>query len=223
MRTDLVRVVVADDNPVVLRGLITIINAVDGLSVVGSATDGAAAVAATRRTHPDVVLLDVRMPGMDGLAAARLLSPDYPVLVLTFSEDSEIVAEALASGARGYLVHGRFTPSELVAAIRGTTQGAAHLSPQVAAEAVRLARLQLQPLLVGEAFALSPREIEVMELVVQGCSNAEIAAALFLSEKTVKNNLTRTFVKLSARNRAEAAAVYTGKAPRPPAGDRVHD
>ncbi|MGI8880638.1 MAG: response regulator [Jatrophihabitans sp.] len=223
MSVDSIRVVVADDNPVVLRGLITIINAADGLTVVGNASDGEAAVAATRRTQPDVVLLDVRMPGMDGLAAARLLAADYPVLMLTFSEDSEIVAEALAAGARGYLVHGNFSPAELVAAIRGTTHGAAHLSPHIAAEAVRLARLQLRPLVLGDAFALSPREVEVMDLVVQGRSNAEIAAALFLSEKTVKNNLTRTFVKLSARNRAEAAAVYTGNAPRPSAGERVHD
>ncbi len=211
-----IRVVVADDNPVVLRGLSAILESAEGIEVVATASDGEQAVALTRRLRPDVVLLDVQMPGLDGPTAAGRISGTVPVLMITYSESSEVVAEALANGARGYLVHGRFTPEELVDAVRGTVAGSSHLSPQVAAHAVRLAREQLRPMVTGGRFGLTDREIELLDLVMRGSSNAEIAAAIHLSEKTVKNTLTRVFAKLQVRNRAEAIAVYTGRSADPP-------
>ncbi len=210
------RVVIADDNPVVLRGMAAILEVADDIEVVGLAGDGDEALAVVRASRPDVVLLDVQMPGRDGPAVAREVAEDHPVLMITYSDAPEVVADALASGARGYLVHGRFTPEQLVAAVRGTAAGASHLSPQVAAEAVRLAREHLRPLAAGGRFGLTDREIEIMDLVMRGSSNIEIAGRIYLSEKTVKNNLTRVFAKLQARNRAEAVAIYTGRSPDRP-------
>ena len=210
-----VRVVVADDNPVVLRGLVAILSASPGVRVVGEASDGRRAVEVVRGTRPDVVLLDVQMPGEDGLSAARALAGEFRVVMLTYDEHPDVVAAALAAGAQGYLVHGRFGAEELLRAVRGTVDGESHLSPSVAVHAVRHARAQLSPLVVGDAHGLAPREVEIMDLVIAGRSNAAIAATLYLSEKTVKNHLTRIFAKLGAHNRTEATAVLTGRTGAP--------
>ena len=211
-----VRVVVADDNPVVLRGLIALLGTDPDVAVVGEASDGRRAVELVRSLRPDLALLDIRMPGLDGIAAARRLVATTPVVLLTYSEDPDVIAAALAAGVRGYLVHGRYGVEELLRAVHGAPLGEAYLSPTVAGEALRHARERLAPLSVGAAARLTPREVEICELMLDGHSNAEIARALFLSEKTVKNNLTRVFDKLAARSRVEAVAVLTGRAPGVP-------
>jgi DNA-binding NarL/FixJ family response regulator len=210
-----IRVVVADDNPVVLRGLVALLGTDPAVDVVGEAADGRRAVELARALRPDLALLDVRMPGLDGIEAARQLSGTTPVVLLTYSEEPDVVAAALAAGVRGYLVHSRFGVDELLRAVHGAPLGGAYLSPSIAGEAVRHARDRLTPIGVGAAVRLTGREVEICELVLDGRSNAEIAAALFLSEKTVKNHLTHVFGKLGARNRAEAVAVLTGRAPAP--------
>lgn len=215
-----IRVVVADDNPVVLRGLVAVLGTDPAVDVVGEATDGRRAVELARAVRPDLVLLDVRMPGLDGIAAARLLAGTTPVVLLTYDEEPGTVAAALAAGVRGYLVHGRFGVPELLRAVHGAPLGGAYLSPGVAGEAVRHARDRLAPLAVRTAVRLTGREAEICELVLDGQGNAEIAAALFLSEKTVKNHLTNVFAKLGARNRAEAVAVLTGRRPTPAGAGR---
>ncbi|MFE7939408.1 response regulator [Streptomyces griseoincarnatus] len=129
---ELLRVVVADDNPVVRAGLSALLTGRDGLEVVAEAADGREAYEATLAHRPDVVLLDVRMPGVDGLTALPHLVPLTAVLMLTYSGESEIVHEALRRGANGYLVHGEFTPDELVTAVRDARRGRPHLTPTAA-------------------------------------------------------------------------------------------
>lgn len=210
------RVLVADDNAVVLRGVVGVLRTDPGIEVVGEATNGRRAVELARTLRPDVALFDVRMPGLDGVEATRRVGAAVPVLLLTYDDRPETIAAGLAAGARGYLVHGRFGLPELLRAVHGVPNGEAHLSPCAAGEAIRHARAQLRPLTVGTAAGLTAREAEIADLVLGGRSNSEIAGALFLSEKTVKNALTRVFAKLGARTRAEAIAVLTGRAPAPP-------
>ena len=213
------RVVLADDNPVVRLGLTSLLESTGLLEVVAAVGDGRAAVEAVHRERPDVVLLDIRMPVVDGVAATTALADDFPVLVLTHSEEPAVVERALAAGARGYLVHGTFTADELVRAVVGTVQGQAHLSPPAAAAMMAAVR-RPRPVAPAAPEApvraaqpphdLSDREAEVMDLIAQGRTNAEIAGTLYLSEKTVKNHVNRIFAKLQAANRAAAIARWLG-------------
>lgn len=236
-----VRVIVADDNPVVRAGLTALLSGRDDITVVAEAADGREACEAALRHRPDVVLLDVRMPGVDGLSALPHLAALARVVMLTYSHEPEIVRAALRGGAGGYLVHGEFTVEELVSAVRDVTRGRAHFTP-TAATAV-LAHLrndatahaevdssplfsltstealsQLQPTVrhsspVSRArFRLSAREAEIMDLIVSGMNNQQIAATCFISEKTVKNHINRIFAKLHSSSRSEAAAKWLGTA-----------
>ncbi|GAA4783417.1 response regulator [Streptomyces ziwulingensis] len=234
------RLVVADDNPVVRAGLTALLSGRPDLTVVAEAADGRQACEAAELHRPDVVLLDVRMPGVDGLAALPFLVRIAPVLMLTYSGESETVREALRRGAGGYLVHGEFTADQLITAVRDVREGRAHLTPTAAGAVLDGLRhapsatahapsppnsaysatdfpisaknlSRMQPP-VGQSsrFRLSVREAEIMDLIASGMNNQQIAATCFISEKTVKNHINRIFAKLHSTNRAEATAKWHG-------------
>lgn len=210
----MISVLLADDNAVIRRGLAALLNVCDGIEVVGEAGNGAEAIAMAETTRPDVVLLDVRMPAMDGVTAATTLSQASRVLMLTYTDDPETVAAALRNGASGYLVYGRFEPEELERAVRAIAEGHTVLSP-VAADVVYEAFVRGQDRAVskgrpGVRTLLSDRECEVMTLIARGRSNSEIGTELFVSEKTVKNHVNRIYAKVGARSRSEAIATWLG-------------
>jgi DNA-binding NarL/FixJ family response regulator len=212
----MIRVLVADDNAVVRMGVVSLLEASGEVEVVGQAANGQEAIELAGRRRPNVVLLDVRMPLLDGVAAAALLARSARVLMLTYAQDTEIVADALRAGATGYLVHGCFEPADLLLAVRATHAGEAALSPPAASAAV--AALQAIPPAPAPDHAdsgLSAREREVMDLIARGLSNHDIAAELVLSEKTVKNHVNHIYAKLAVRTRAEAIASWLGVAGDP--------
>lgn len=208
-----IRVLVVDDQAIVRDGLVTVLSLVPDLLVVGQAADGAQAVAAVDEHAPDVVLMDLRMPVVDGpTATARILErhPDVAVLVLTtFADDASITA-ALRAGARGYLTKdaGRV---EIATAIRAVASGQATFDAGVGARLVaQLAAPTAPPapVAVRERFpALTPREADVLERIADGRTNPEIAAELFLTVPTVKSYVNQVFQKLGVRTRAEAVAL----------------
>ncbi|OKK20810.1 transcriptional regulator [Streptomyces sp. CB00455] len=217
-----VRVLIADDNPVVRAGLAALLDTVEDLHVVAQAADGREALVLTRSHTPDVILLDVRMPGVDGISALPHLVRLAPVLMLTYSRDAEVVRESLLLGAGGYLVHGEFTASELLRAVRDVREGRPHFTPTAASALLSALRTPSQPQrLVAqsserlhncELFGLSSREGEIMDLIASGMNNQQIAAACFISEKTVKNHINRIFAKLQSATRSEAIARWLGTA-----------
>ncbi|MEU3946291.1 response regulator [Streptomyces sp. NPDC029526] len=281
------RVVVADDNPVVRAGLTALLSGRDDITVVAEAADGHEACEAAREHRPDVVLLDVRMPGVDGISALPYLVDIAPVVMLTYSRESEIVQEALRRGAGGYLVHGEFTADQLVTAVHDIRSGRAHFTPTAASALLAQLResggrgdagalpdhlgtvsatahgreasgrrgsapqhregyrplsraassfpptsaenlSQLQPDVAQSTsgwtsglpaapdrskYQLSAREAEIMDLIASGMTNQQIAAACFISEKTVKNHINRIFAKLHSTSRSQAAAKWLGTAP----------
>ncbi|MFI5757350.1 response regulator [Streptomyces sp. NPDC051569] len=282
------RVVVADDNPVVRAGLTVLLSGRDDLEVVAEASDGRQAYEESVRHRPDVILLDVRMPGVDGISALPHLVSLAPVLMMTYSRESEIVHEALRLGAGGYLVHGEFTADQLVLAVRDIKQGRAHFThsassallaglrgggpesagapsgplpeglgtaftaprkPSASAHvatvhsilppAIPMPGPQIDHVLNPQQFAVNPsqpqgnvphssqarqqtgaagtphaelsqREVEIMDLIASGMTNQQIAAACFISQKTVKNHINRIFAKLNAGSRGEAIALWNG-------------
>jgi DNA-binding NarL/FixJ family response regulator len=205
-----VRVVIADDQALVRAGFRMILTA-DGIDVVGEAENGAEAVEAVRRTRPDVVLMDIRMPTMDGIEAARLvLAGDHPprvIMLTTFDLDNYVYA-ALGLGASGFLLKD-VTPEYLVAAIRIVRDGDALLAPSITRRLVErfTTPSPRESPLHRDLAALTPREREVLTLVAQGLSNVEIAGHLFLSEATVKTHVARILAKLGLRDRVQAVVV----------------
>ncbi|WP_330459552.1 response regulator transcription factor [Streptomyces sp. NBC_00820] len=236
--TPQLRLVIADDNPVVRAGLTALLADREDTTVVAAVADGREAYEATLRHRPDVVLLDVRMPGVDGISALPHLVRLAPVMMLTYSHEAETVREALRLGAGGYLVHGEFTAEQLVRAVRDVREGRPHVTPG-AAKALLGALMSSatahsgaeNPVPVGKSstqslsqlqspvgqsfrsqFQLSIREAEIMDLIASGLTNQQIAAACFISEKTVKNHINRIFAKLHTTNRSQAAAKWLGVA-----------
>jgi DNA-binding NarL/FixJ family response regulator len=213
MNTEPLRVLVADDQRVVRQGLTMLLELIDGVDVVGAAADGAEAVDLTDRARPDVVLMDLRMPQMDGAEATRQIRsrwPDTQVLVLTTYADDESLFPALQAGARGYLTKDA-SAEEIEEAIRAVAEGRTHLDPAVQARLVAAVVGQSptpdQPRSGGTAELpddLTPREAEVLKLIAAGLSNAEIAEALVVSSATVKTHVNRVFYKTGARDRAQA-------------------
>jgi DNA-binding NarL/FixJ family response regulator len=206
-------VLVVDDNPVVRRGLLSYLETSDLIDVVGEASDGLLAESMVRTLRPDVVLLDVRMPRRDGIQTAKVIADLTTVVMLTFTDEPEHIRAALAAGATGYLVHGAFDADTLVQTVLGAAQGTGAFSAQ-ALEVIRNAgshRDEQTAREVAQAtFGLSDRQGGLMDLIAQGKTNAEIAAGLFLAEKTVKNHVNAIFGKLVVTNRAEAVAVWLG-------------
>lgn len=194
----MIRVLVADDHPVVRGGIVALLDAADDIEVVGRAADGLEAVALAAELHPDVVLMDLRMPGLDGdEATARILAanPAVRVVILTTYESDASILTAIEAGASGYLLKAA-PQEEILAGVRSVARGEVALAPSIAAMLVqRVAK---------PAISLSPRETEVLALVAQGSSNPEIAAALYLSEATVKTHLLHAFEKLGVSDRTRA-------------------
>ncbi len=201
-----IRVLVADDQEMVREGFSALLDAQPDITVVGSAGDGVVAVSEVRRLRPDVVLMDVRMPEMDGLTATRLLADDpVKVLVLTTFDLDDYVYEALRAGASGFLL--KHAPaSELLAAVRVVARGEALLAPSVTKRLIE-DFVKSQPVRVVKPAALgalTERETEVLRLIAQGLSNGEIAGHLVLAEQTVKTHVSRVLMKLGLRDRAQA-------------------
>jgi len=204
-----IKVLLVDDQPLVREGLGRILRPQDGFDIVGEASDGAEALELAGTTQPDVVLMDIRMRGMDGVAATRELRhrSGPPVLVLTTFDDDEVLAGALAAGAAGFILK-ESSADDIVRATHAVAGGAAWLDPAVAPR-VLLAYRTAHPAAgtASRAEELSEREVEVLRLMARGRNNREIAEQLFISEATVKTHITHIFTKLDLRDRA-AAIVY---------------
>jgi DNA-binding NarL/FixJ family response regulator len=205
--TDPLRVVVVDDHPVYRGGLQTLFATVEDIDVVGAAASGEEAVALCAELLPDVVVMDLNMPGMNGIEATRAITgaqPSIGVLVLTMYDDDESVFSALCAGARGYLLKGS-DQAEIERGVRAVAAGQAIFGPAMAVRIAEWFSGRAQPPAPAPAFAgLTPREHEVLELIAAGLNNAAIARTLFLSEKTVRNHVSNVFDKLQAADRAEA-------------------
>ncbi len=205
------RVVIADDQALVRTGFRMILTA-DGIEVVAEAADGAEAVAAVRRTRPDAVLMDIRMPRMDGLEATRRILSDGAsetrVLILTTYDLDQYVYAALTAGASGFLLKD-VTPEHLVAALRLVRSGDALLAPAITRRLIeRFARRdEAKAALHRDLSELTPRELEVLRLLATGLTNAELAARLTLSPTTVKTHVARILSKLGLRDRVQAVVV----------------
>jgi DNA-binding NarL/FixJ family response regulator len=204
-----IRVLIADDQRVVRDGLTMLVGLIDGVEVVATAADGVDAVESAKRERPDIVLMDLRMPGMEGAEATRHIRaslPETQVLVLTTYADDQSLFPALKAGARGYLTKDA-SAEEIEQAIRALAAGRTHLDPAIQQRLIA-AVLQGQPSMPARPQpppdGLSSREVEVLKLIAAGMSNGEIATALFLSNATIKTHINRIFSKTGARDRAQA-------------------
>jgi DNA-binding NarL/FixJ family response regulator len=203
-----IRILIADDQPVVRDGLAMLLGLIDQVEIVATAADGIEAVELTRAERPDIVLMDLRMPRLEGAEATRQILeslPDTRVLVLTTYADDEFLFPALQAGARGYLTKDA-TAEEIEQAIRALMAGQTHLDPAVQQRLVTAVLDQAAPTPAGEHTPdeLTPREVEVLKLIAAGMSNQEIADELVLSNATVKTHINRIFYKTGARDRAQA-------------------
>ena len=195
----MIRILVADDHPIVRGGIVALVNATDDMEVVGQAATGLEAVNLALSVKPDLVLMDLRMPGIDGdEATARILaaSPGIRIVVLTTYETDASILTAIEAGASGYLLKAA-PQEEIIAGIRSVARGDVALAPSIAA-------LLVSRMKAGPAITLSPRETEVLALVAQGLSNPEIGRKLFLGEATVKTHLLHVFEKLEVSDRTRA-------------------
>jgi DNA-binding NarL/FixJ family response regulator len=203
-----IRVLLVDDDALMRAGLEAILSSDAGVQVVGEASDGRVAVEQVRRLQPDVVLMDIRMPEVDGIAATREVvaaSPDVRVVILTTFEDDEYIFGALTAGASGFLLK-RTSPEQLLEALRAVAAGDSLLSPSVTRRVIdRMAALPSgEAILDRRLDALTAREREVLEQLARGLSNAEIATALVIEESTVKTHVKRVLMKLGLRDRVQA-------------------
>jgi DNA-binding NarL/FixJ family response regulator len=202
-----INVLIVDDHPMFRAGLAAMLASMDGIAVVGQAADGQEAIDMAREVVPDVVVMDLQMPGINGTEATRVMtrtSPHLAVLVLTMFQDDDSVFAAMRAGARGYLLKGA-DEEEIVRAIQALARGEAIFGPEVASRLIEFftaPRSSQQP---ADAFPeLTDREREVLELIAQGRSNTWIAQHFVLSPKTVRNHVSNIFAKLRVADRAEA-------------------
>jgi DNA-binding NarL/FixJ family response regulator len=210
-----IRVLVVDDHPVVRQGLRSFLSSREGIEVVGEAADGEAALGELRRLRPDVVLMDLVMPGTGGVAAIRRITAEYPevrTLVLTSFSSEDDVIPAVAAGAVGYLLKD-VAPAELEAAVRAAFRREATLSPEVMTRV--MAEVARSSATTAELDGLTPREIDVLRLLAAGRSNRALATELYVSERTVKAHVSNILAKLHVTDRTQAAlwAVRHGLGP----------
>jgi DNA-binding NarL/FixJ family response regulator len=202
-----VRVLLVDDDDLMRAGLRSVLSSDDTIEVVGEAGDGRLALGAVRELRPDLVLMDIRMPDLDGISATREVldaAPDVKVVVLTTFEDDDYIFDALSAGASGFLLK-RTKPEELIAAIHTVADGDSLLSPSVTRRVIdRMATQPVSGLSGARLEALTPREREVLELVGRGLSNREIAETFVIEESTVKTHVKRILMKLGLRDRVQA-------------------
>ncbi|MGH3079955.1 MAG: response regulator [Gaiellaceae bacterium] len=207
MSSDPVRILLIDDDDLMRAGLRSVLSSDETIEVVGEAGDGRLAVGSVRELQPDLVLMDIRMPDVDGISATReVLSamPDVKVVVLTTFEDDDYIFDALSAGASGFLLK-RTKPEELIAAIHTVAAGDSLLSPSVTRRVIdRMATQPVAGLSGARLEQLTPREREVLELIGRGLSNREIAAAFVIEESTVKTHVKRILMKLGLRDRVQA-------------------
>ncbi|MCP2344615.1 MULTISPECIES: response regulator [Nonomuraea] len=201
-----IRIVIADDQAMIRAGLRMILEAEPGMDVVGEAADGREAVAVARRTRPDIVLMDISMPRLDGLSATRELldapSPPKVITLTTFDSDENLYA-ALQAGTSGFLLKVS-PPEQLLEAIRVVHAGDALLDPAVTSRVIASFAGRRDPTPSPRLAELTPRELEVLRLLARGITNAEIAKELFVGEATVKTHVARVLMKLDLRDRAQA-------------------
>jgi DNA-binding NarL/FixJ family response regulator len=201
-----IRVLIADDHGIVREGLRAVLGAEPDIEVVGEAATGKEVVERAAKLRPDVILMDIQMPGINGIEATRRIleaNPHVGVVVLTMFEDDDSVFSAMRAGARGYVLKGA-DPSEILKVLRAVGDGEAHFGPEIARRLMDFFSAP-KPLPPAETFPeLTSREVEILDLIAQGHSNAKIAARLFVSPKTVANHLSHIFTKLQVADRAHA-------------------
>lgn len=205
----MIRILICDDQAVVVDGLEMILGSDPELEVVATAQDGAEAILKVAETHPEIVLMDLKMPGMNGIQATREIRQKFPqvkVLVLTTFSDDEWIFDAIRNGADGYLLKGT-SRADLIRAVKGTASGLTHIDPGVGAKLfAHVARTSVsEDTTVAED--LSERELEILKLLANGYTNAEIADRLFLSRGTVRNYVSAVLAKLGVEDRTQAALI----------------
>lgn len=215
-----IRVVIADDNGIVRMGLESLLAATESVEVVASVEHGSLAVKAVEELKPDLCLLDVRMPVMNGIEATKTIAKQCKVLMLTHSEDVENVTAAIANGASGYVIYSELNTDYIYQTMQSVLAGAMVMSPTASSALLSPAPTIEQhpektandsgraPTALADDFGLSRREAEVMALVSDGLNNRQIAESFFLSEKTVKNHINRIFGKMHVTSRAEAVSIW---------------
>jgi DNA-binding NarL/FixJ family response regulator len=205
--SDRVRVVLVDDDDLMRAGLRSVLSSDETIEVVGDAGDGREAVTRIRELNPHLVLMDIRMPNLDGISATREVlsaAPDVKVVVLTTFEQDDYIFDALSAGASGFLLK-RTQPEELIAAIHTVAEGDSLLSPSVTRRVIDRMASQPTPVAASRRLdELTPREREVLELIARGLSNREIAEAFVIEESTVKTHVKRILMKLRLRDRVQA-------------------
>jgi DNA-binding NarL/FixJ family response regulator len=208
-----IRIILADDHDIFRKGLREILDKQSDMTVVGEARDGIEAVSKAEELAPDVILMDLKMPHLDGIAAARLITerdPEAKIIILTMYLEEEYVSEAIKAGARGYILKDAGL-EKMLEAIRAVHRGEVRIDPDMASKALMMLCQETEDS-QERIMSLSEREKEVLSFVARGATNSQIAQRLLLSERTVENHLSAVFKKLGVRNRTEAAvcAVHAG-------------
>ena len=204
----MIKVVICDDQIIVTEGLAKILSTAKEMEILGTAYNGEEAIALTNQHTPDLVLMDLKMPIMNGITATRKIkqtSPDTKILILTTYDDDEWLFDALRVGADGYLLKDT-PPEDLLKAIHGTITGKAYIDPNITSKVIKNVSRATSPK-NKTIYNLSPREQEILKLIAQGLSNADIADRLYLSEGTIRNYTSNLFQKLGVSDRTQAAVV----------------
>lgn len=203
-----IKVLIVDDHALLRDGLVKILSLEEDLEIIGEAGKGEEAIELTRRLNPDVILMDINMPGMNGIEATKIIKKEFPktgIIALTIHDDEEYIFELVRAGVSGYVLKD-IQPERLISAIRDVAQGKSVIHPNITAKILgEFNRLAGRKSRLSSCLELTIREMEVLELITKGMTNKDIAQALFISEKTVKNHVTNIFRKLDVKDRTQAA------------------